>query len=402
MQSDCKITQIMTIYITRKISEPILEAYKYFPVITITGPRQSGKTTLIKHTFNELPYFSLENIDTLRLAQEDPIGFLKSSDKGMILDEAQNAPELFSFIQGMVDNNKNLRFILSGSSNFSMLQSVTQSLAGRAAIFELLPLSLFELSSPLVDEIPLSTLLYKGLYPAVWSDNTPATALYRNYVKTYLERDVRKITAVKDLSLFQKFLRLCATRIGSVFVASQLANEIGVAVNTINSWLSILEASYIIYMLQPYHENTRKRLTKSPKLYFTDPGLAAYLLEIENPTQLNNDKMRGHLFENLIIAEALKHRLNQGKDANIYFYRDSHLNEVDLVIKEAGRLKLIEIKSAETYHSDFEKGIKIFDKEFSDKVSDRAIIYAGDMENTTRSIKLINYKQLSKFIMHNS
>lgn len=370
----------------------------YFSVITITGPRQSGKTTLIKEIFNELPYYSLENLDTQRLAKEDPVGFLRTSKTGMILDEVQNAPELLSYIQEIVDNNRDMRFILSGSSNFSMIQSVSQSLAGRSAIFELLPLSISELPFDVVESSSLSELLYKGLYPSIWSNGTPPTIMYRNYVKTYLERDVRNISAIKDLSLFQKFLRLCANRIGSIFVASQLANELGVSVNTISSWLSILEASYVVVMLQPYHENTRKRLTKSPKLYFTDAGLAAYLLDIETVTQLNNDKMRGHLFENLIVTEALKYRFNQGKDSNLYFYRDSHMNEVDLILKNADKLKLIEIKSSETYHQDYEKGIKAFCKEFGDKVEDNAIIYAGDLENTTREIKLLNYSHLHEIL----
>lgn len=388
----------MTNFISRNIIPAIKEAYKYFSVITITGPRQSGKTTLIKEIFNELPYYSLENLDTQRLAKEDPVGFLRTSKTGMILDEVQNAPELLSYIQEIVDNNRDMRFILSGSSNFSMIQSVSQSLAGRSAIFELLPLSISELPFDAVENTSLSMLLYKGLYPSIWSNGIPSTIMYRNYVKTYLERDVRSISAIKDLSLFQKFLRLCANRIGSIFVASQLANELGVSVNTISSWLSILEASYVVVMLQPYHENTRKRLTKSPKLYFTDAGLAAYLLDIETVTQLNNDKMRGHLFENLIVTEALKYRFNQGKDSNLYFYRDSHMNEVDLILKNADRLKLVEIKSSETYHQDFEKGIKAFCKEFGDKVDDNVIIYAGDLENTTREIKLLNYSHLHEIL----
>lgn len=394
-------TKYMKNFIPRDITSSIKEAYKYYSVITVTGPRQSGKTTLIKELFNELPYYSLENLDTRRLAKEDPIGFLGTSKQGMILDEVQNVPELLSYIQEIVDNNRDVRFVLSGSSNFSMIQSISQSLAGRSAIFELLPLSISELSGEIIDTTSLNDLLYKGLYPAIWRNNIPPTIMYRNYVKTYLERDVRNISAIKDLSLFQKFLRLCANRIGSIFVASQLANELGVSVNTIYSWLSILEASYTIIMLQPFYENTRKRLTKSPKLYFTDTGLAAYLLDIENTTQLNHDKMRGHLFENLIIIESLKFRFNQGKDSNLYFYRDSHMNEVDLILKKADKLKLIEIKSSETYHSDFEKGIKAFRKEFNNKVDDNAIIYAGSLENTTRDIKLLNYTHLHEFLRNN-
>ncbi len=364
----------------------------------VTGPRQSGKTTLLKHLFDSLPYYSLENLDVRNLAINDPVAFLKNAERGMILDEVQNVPQLLSYIQGIVDEDRDKRFILSGSSQFSMLHNVSQSLAGRAAIFELLPLSLAELTNDRIANVSLDRLLYKGFYPAVWTSEVPATMMYQNYVRTYLERDVRTLLGVKDLDLFQKFLRLCATRVGSVFVASQLAGEVGTSANTIKSWLSILQASYIVILLQPFYENTRKRLTKSPKLYFNDTGLAAYLLEIDSPEQLRRDKMRGHLFENLIIAEALKSRLNRGKDNNLCFYRDSHNNEVDLILREQGLLKLIEIKSAETYHSDFEKGIKCFDKDFSSKVKDRAIIYAGELENRAGDIKLLNYKNLDNFV----
>ena len=382
-------------YIERNISQSIRKAYSEYSVITVTGPRQSGKTTLIKHLFPELPYFSLENYDIRSLAVSDPVGFLNSSSKGMILDEAQNAPLLFSYIQGMVDDNPRLRFILSGSSNFSMLKSVTQSLAGRTAIFELLPFSMSEID---ISETSSDELMFKGLYPSVWSGGKTPEMMYRNYISTYLERDVRDLLAIKDLNNFQKFLQLCAARIGSVFNASELSNELGVSSNTVKSWLSVLMASYIIVMLQPFYTNTRKRLTKSPKIYFTDTGLACNILGIESARQLQRDKMRGHLFENLVITEALKHRLNNGKGNNLCFYRDSNGNEVDLVIKKDGLLNLFEIKSSETYHPEFEKGIKTFCAEFPDVINEKAIVYTGSLENTTRDIKLMNYKTFAGFM----
>ena len=382
-------------YIERNISQSIRKAYSEYSVITVTGPRQSGKTTLIKHLFPELPYFSLENYDIRSLAVSDPVGFLNSSSKGMILDEAQNAPLLFSYIQGMVDDNPRLRFILSGSSNFSMLKSVAQSLAGRTAIFELLPFSMSEID---ISETSSDELMFKGLYPSVWRGGKTPEMMYRNYISTYLERDVRDLLAIKDLNNFQKFLQLCATRIGSVFNASELSNELGVSSNTVKSWLSVLMASYIIVMLQPFYTNTRKRLTKSPKIYFTDTGLACNILGIESARQLQRDKMRGHLFENLVITEALKHRLNNGKRNNLCFYRDSNGNEVDLVIKKDGLLNLFEIKSSETYHPEFEKGIKTFCAEFPDVISEKAIVYTGSLENTTRDIKLMNYKTFAGFM----
>ena len=379
-------------YVERKISSAILKAANLYPVITVTGPRQSGKTTLVRHLFEHLPYYSLENPDIRDLAETDPKGFLSESvmRKGMVLDEVQRCPQLLSYIQGMVDDNLDIKFVLTGSSNFSVMKSVTQSLSGRTAVFELMPFSLGEVMSQM-EGMTLDKLMFNGLYPAVWSKGQEPELMYPNYVKTYLERDVRDLLAVKDLNAFRKFIRLCAARIGSVFNASELSSEIGVSVNTIKSWLSVLEASYIIILLQPFYENTRKRLTKSPKLYFVDTGLACYLLDIESVRQLQRDKMRGHLFENLIVTEALKQRLNRGKSGNMCFYRDSNGNEVDLITRSEGRLKLYEVKSSETFHPEFEKGIKSFCKEFPDRVEEGTVIYAGATENVTRDIRLINY-----------
>ncbi len=378
-------------FINRKIASVISEAAETYSVITITGPRQSGKTTLIKQLFSHLPYYSLEDYDVRDLAISDPVGFLNSSEKGMILDEVQNTPKLLSYIQGMVDENPDLKFVLSGSSNFSMLKNVTQTLAGRTAIFELLPLAFDEISD-LASENLLDEFLFKGFYPSVWSLRRKPGMMYSNYVATYLERDVRDLLAVKDLTTFRKFLQLCATRIGSIFNASELSNELGVAVNTVKSWLSVLEASYVIVLLQPFYTNTRKRLTKSSKLYFIDTGLACNLLGIESPNQLQRDKMRGHLFENFIVSEALKQRYNLGLGNNLCFYRDSSGNEVDLITKHEGLMNVYEIKSSETYHHDFEKGIKRFCEEFPENINEKAIIYSGELENKMREIQLLNYK----------
>ena len=260
-------------YIHRTMGEAIIEAAQYFPVITLTGPRQSGKSTLLRHLFPDVPYVSMEEPDVRLQAKTDPRGFLDSYTSGVIIDEIQNVPELLSYIQGIVDNNPSRKFYLTGSSQFSLLKTVTQSLAGRTAVFELLPLSLDEVAH-LDEEIGVDSLLYRGFYPAIWSGKNIPRLLYPNYIKTYLERDVRDLLAIQDLDVFQRFLRLCAARIGSIFNASELSNELGVAVNTINSWLSVLQASYIIYMLPPFFTNTRKRLTKSHKIYFTDCGLS--------------------------------------------------------------------------------------------------------------------------------
>ena len=332
-------------FIMREMASSIIEAAKYFPVVTVTGPRQSGKSTLLRHIFDNVPYFSLEDPDTREAAKLDPRGFLNPSANSMIIDEVQHVPELLSYIQGIVDENPDRRFYLTGSSQFSLLRTVSQSLAGRSAVFELLPLSLSEVT-PLMADKSLDDILYEGFYPALWSGKMTPRMLYRNYVITYVERDVRGFLNIQKLDLFQRFIRLCAARIGSIFNASELANELGVAVNTVNSWLSVLQASYIVYMLQPFYTNTRKRLTKSPKLYFTDCGLAAYLLDIDSPATMNRDKMRGHLFENMVILNFLKESYNSGRPGTMYFYRDSNGNEIDLLVKNGSRYDCYEIKSA--------------------------------------------------------
>jgi uncharacterized protein len=384
------------IFINRDIAQYIQELDHYYKVITVTGPRQSGKTTLIRHLYPDYAYFSLEDLDIRRIAKDDPRGFLDGSSKGMILDEIQNVPELLSYIQGIVDADSERRFILSGSSQFSMMKKVSQSLAGRTAIVELMPMSYNELRDTL-EEKNFDTFLFDGFYPAICSNANKPEFFYPNYVKTYLERDVRDMLAIKDLLQFETFLRLCAGRIGSLFNASQLAGEVGVSVNTIKSWLSVLQASYIITLLQPYYANSSKRLIKTPKLYFWDTGLACYLLGINSPSQLNYDKMRGPLFENFIIAETLKSKCNTGSAEEISFYRDGHQNEVDLIIKKDGLLTAVEIKSAQTYHPDFQKGINAFASNFGSLLRTKAVVYAGDIEHNG-DFKLLNYKHLSSIL----
>lgn len=345
---------------------------------------------MINHLFGDYVKFSLEDLNVRDFALSDPIAFLKQNVNGMVIDEVQRVPELMSYIQGIVDKDPNKKFVLSGSSNFSMLKSVTQSLAGRAGILELMPLAMNEVND-LVRDKSLDQLLFDGLYPAVCSGQNVAKYMYPAYAKTYLERDVRDLLHINDMMAFSKFLRLCAARIGSLFVASQVANEVGVSANTVKSWLSVLQSSYIITLLPPYFENTTKRLIKTPKLYFCDTGLACYLLDIESPHQLERDKMRGPLFENLIVMEAIKTRLNAGKQPNVFFYRDSNQNEVDLILKQGSSLTGIEVKSSMTYHKEFERTVRNLEKYVKAPISDRIVIYAGDMENTSGEVKLINY-----------
>lgn len=380
-------------FIPRTMGSAIKEAAQYFPVITLTGPRQSGKSTLLRHLYADIPYFSMEDPDIRMTVKNDPKGFLSQFPDGVIIDEVQNVPELLSYIQGIVDNHPKRKFFLTDSSQFGLLRSVSQSLAGRSAVFELLPLSLSEIASEdkgdSVDEI-----LYKGFYPAVWSGKNIPKLLYPNYVKTYIERDVRDLLAIKDLDLFQRFVRLCAARIGSIFNASELSNELGVSVNTVNSWVSVLQASYLIYLLPPFFTNTRKRLTKSPKIYFIDCGLAAYLLDIDSPLTLNRDKMRGHLFENMVIMDFLKNAYNAGRNGGLYFYRDSNANEVDLLIKNGSEYDCYEIKSASTFHPDFIKGLKSFEKAFPGMTQKATLIYSGDEMPEFNGVSIHNYREI--------
>lgn len=377
-------------YIPRSLGASITEASRYFPVITLTGPRQSGKSSLLRNLFSTLPYISVEDPDIRLRAVSDPRSFLMSLRKGVIIDEIQRVPDLLSYIQTIVDEWPDSKFYISGSSQFSLMKNITQSLAGRTAVFELLPLSMEELM-PLKIDISADEYLYRGFYPVIWTKRNVPQFFYPNYVKTYLERDVRELLSIKDLDAFQRFIRLCAARIGSIFVASELANELGVAVSTINSWLSVLQASYLVYMLPPFYTNTRKRLIKSPKIYFTDCGLAAYLLEIDSPERLFNDKMRGHLFENMVVTEYLKKKYNAGVDAGLYFYRDSNGNEVDLLVRTGGKYECCEIKSGATFHSDFTKGLKNFAKTFPDLVAEQKVIYTGADAPPTEGIEIVNF-----------
>jgi predicted AAA+ superfamily ATPase len=382
-----------TEYIDRAISKAVLEASTYFPVICITGPRQSGKSTLIGHIFPEYEKFTMEDLDVREMAKKDPVAFLHRSDKGMVLDEIQQAPELLSYIQGIVDNNHSRKFVISGSSNFTLLDKVSQSLAGRVGMFDLLPMSMAE-NKEMVASKGLDDLMFDGLYPAICSGKNKARYFYRSYVRTYLERDVRDELQVRNLGQFETFLKLCAGRIGSLVDYTELSNEIGVAVNTIKSWISILETSYVVKIVRPYSENIAKRVIKTPKLYFCDTGLACYLLGIESPAQLSRDKMRGHLFENLIVMEALKARFNQGKDSNIYFYRDSNMNEIDLLTKTEGRLNGYEIKSSMTFSTEFEKMLWKMPEIIKEPIGERAVIYAGSLENRQSKVQVWNYANI--------
>ncbi|WP_314695143.1 ATP-binding protein [Prevotella histicola] len=387
----------MNDYIHRKIEETILEASKYFSVIAVSGPRQSGKSTLPTQLFPLYEKYSLKDLNILDYAKNDPIAFLNQTDEGMFIDEIQRCPQLLDYIQGIVDNNPKRHFALSGSSNFEVMKNLSESLAGRAGVFELLPMSIQEVTGK-VDLDNLNQILYNGLYPSICAKKNIAKFFYPSYVRTYLEKDVRDLLQMKDQIRFTKFLKLCAARIGSLFNASELGAEVGVSSKTISHWLSVLQASYLITLLPPYYENIPKRLVKSPKLYFNDPGLACYLLDIETPQQLDRDKMRGAIFENMIVMETIKHRYNMGLEGGVFFYRDSNQNEVDLLIKQEGELTAIEVKSSMTYSSSFEKTLTQIEGWIKTPISKKAIVYSGNFENTSGDINLINYRHISSIL----
>lgn len=381
------------LYLNRTMEDVIKEASQYFSVISVTGPRQSGKSTLLKHLFPDIPRYSMKDVNVREFAEHDPVAFLHQHPKGMFIDEVQKVPQLLEYIQGIVDDNPDCRFLLTGSSNFELLQGLCESLPGRAGVYELLPMTYHESESTMSTK-PLDEFLYNGLYPAICAEKNKARLFYPSYVKTYLERDVRDLLKIKDQMQFMKFMKLCAARVGSIFNASELAGQIGVDSKTITNWLSVLQASYLVTLLPPYYENISKRLVKSPKLYFNDPGLACYLLDIESPRQLARDKMRGAIFENYVVMEVIKHRYNRGLLNGVYFYRDSNQNEVDILLKEEGEITAIEVKSSMTYHTSFESDISQLSDWIKTPVVNKMIVYTGDFENTTSDIKILNYRHL--------
>lgn len=380
------------IFFERDIEREVIAMADDYPIVTVLGPRQSGKTTLVRHVFNTKPYVSLENPDDRAFAEQDPKGFLENYPEGAILDEIQRLPLLLSYLQGIVDEHPSKKglFILTGSHQKELHQSVSQSLAGRTALLTLLPLCLSELPK-LEQEKQLDDYLYQGMYPRVYQDKLNPTKYYRNYLQTYVERDVRQMINIKDLSMFQRFIKLCASRIGQLFNANNISNELGISSNTVQQWLSILEASFVVYRLQPYFENFGKRVIKSPKLYFTDVGLATYCLDIHDTTQLARDPLRGHLVENFVILEVIKHRMNQGLEPNCYFYRDSNQHEVDLIIKNGHQLIPVEIKSSKTFHSDFLKGLQYFKTMTGERSPVGFLIYGGEREQKIQQVFVKNF-----------
>ncbi len=365
-----------------------------FPVLSITGPRQSGKTTLCKMVFPQYEYINLEQ-ESVRVAiQTNPVEYLKQYSSGVILDEAHYLPEVFSAIQVLVDEDKSRRFVLSGSSNFLLIQNISQSLAGRVAILRLLPFSLNELGGAAT---PLSTdtLMLRGFFPAIWGDNRPVWNVYDSYFSTYIQRDVRLVTNIHDINLFTKFIRICAARVGNEFNSSAIANEVGVSVKTIQGWLGVLQTSYVAFTLQPYYRNLGKRLIKSPKIYFYDTGLLCYLLGLHTEMDLAACPIRGAIFENMVVADRLKERFHHGLDNNLYFYRDK-AHEVDLLQEEAMCVHATEIKSATVIHPEFFKNLDYLRNLMQDNILSTQVVYDGTMELPISHNGYINYRHFNQ------
>jgi uncharacterized protein len=372
--------------IERALGKKIISMATVFPVITLTGPRQSGKTTLVRYLFNDYEYINLENLNDLLAIQEDPVRFLKSfTSKGVIIDEAQKFPDLFSYLQGIVDESKQMgKFILSGSQNFLLLEKISQSLAGRVAVLHLMPFGFSEIEGAGYTSKELDEMLFTGTYPALYDRNINPQDYYPSYIQTYIERDVRSIKNIEDLSTFQRFVKLCAGRTGQLLNLSGLGNELGINYKTISSWISILEASFIVFLLKPHHKNYNKRLVKQPKIYFFDTGLLCSLLDIQNPDQLKTHYLRGNIFESFIISEYIKARFHKGLLSNAFFWRDNTGHEVDLLLEEGECLKAIEIKSGETINTDFFKGLEFF-KRISDIPDDNYFLIYGGQRYYERS-----------------
>lgn len=372
----------------RLLSTHIQMLAKKYPVITLLGPRQSGKTTLIKATFPNKPYVNMEDTEHRSLAAEDPKSFMEQFPDGAIFDEVQRTPYLLSYIQLAVDNSeKKGMFILIGSHQAELHGAVSQSLAGRTSLLRLLPLSLEELRLAKIDD-PIQKIILRGEYPRVYKEDLPIENAYSSYFQTYVERDVRQILQVKDILVFERFIKLLAGRIGQVLNYSSLAADVGVSAVTIREWISVLEATYIITRLEPYFENFGKRVIKSPKVYFVDTGLACYLLGIETEKQLTSDPLYGSLFENWIILELIKSRYNQAKDPHLYYYRDVSGKEVDLLFQQGSHLIPIEVKSGKTFSPSFLKGLKSFHKQAERRAKGGAIIYGGSSSQKLKEFQL--------------
>jgi uncharacterized protein len=387
--------------VPRTAATALRELFAGYPAVLVTGPRQSGKTTLCRTTFPELAYANLESPDTRRFALEDPHGFLAQFPDGAILDEVQRVPELPSYLQVTIDERRsNSLFVLTGSQQFAVREQFSQSLAGRCAILRLLPFSLEELHSMPGGRVPRSVdeLMVKGFYPRIYDQDLNPTQALGDYIELYLERDLRRLSAVQDLGLFQRFLRLCAGRCGQLLNLNSLASDAGIAHSTATAWMSLLETSYVVFRLPPHFENIGKRLVKSPKLYFFDTGLAAYLLDIFEPSHVTRHPLRGSLFENLVVAEVFKFHWHRNKPLSAAFYRDGSGNEVDLLIRRGHLFSCVEVKAGSTVSPDYFRGLDRFAGVFGERVSSRAIVYTGEASGPQSGTAIVPYGGLPEYL----
>jgi len=379
------------------MSDKIIALAHQYPVVALTGPRQSGKTTLVRNVFPNRAYVNLEDPDTREFAVSDPRRFLESHPEGAILDEVQRVPGLFSYIQTRVDaSGREGLYILTGSFNFSLMEGISQSLAGRVAILNLLPFSYEELDQAGQVSQPLETLLFTGGYPRIYDKQLSPLEWYANYVMTYLDRDVRTLKNISDLSTFQLFLKMCAARSGQLLNLSSLGDDCGITHNTAKSWLSVLEASFIIFLLRPHFKNFNKRLVKSPKLYFYDSGLLCYFLGITSPEMLETHTFRGPVFESWIISELMKKGLNRGLRENLYFWRDNTGHEIDVIVEKGEKLIPIEIKSGRTVSSDYFKGLTYWSMLSQTPEGKGFLVYGGETSQQRREAHLMGWRSFAK------
>jgi predicted AAA+ superfamily ATPase len=382
-----------------RVAQKTLESLsRQFPVVIITGPRQSGKTTLAVSTFPGMDYCSLENLDMRLMASEDPRLFLNRFPAGAILDEVQNSPDLLSYMQELIDfDSSGRKWILTGSQRLGVLSGISQSLAGRAAYLELLPFSIDELAGS-VKNWSLDKVLLTGLYPPVHDKKIDSGIWAQNYIRSYIERDIRSMINVRDLSIFQRFLGLCAARIGQLLNLSGLASDAGITHNTAKAWISLLEASYVVFSLQPHNSNFRKRLVKTPKLYFHDTSLLCSLLSIENEKTMNLSSMRGAVFENLVISELLKYRYNRGRRSNLFFWRDRSGHEVDIVIDRQDNLLAVEVKSGSVIRNEYLRGLKWF-QDIS-RTETAKLVYGGDSSWEMNGVEILSWRDISALTIY--
>lgn len=388
-------------FIKRRLEHDLRRFAGLFPVIAVVGPRQSGKTTLVRETFADYKYFSLEDPDTLDAVKADPRDFLERDygAPGIILDEFQNEPILLSYMQGIVDQNRRPGyFILTGSHNFLMNQAISQSLAGRVALLTLLPLSLSELRDSHLLSSDINKAIYNGFYADIFSRNIEPRDFYPQYTKTFVERDVRQLSYVGNLTDFQKFLRLCAGRIGQLLNISSLADDCGISASTAKSWISILQASYIIFLVSPHFKNFSKRLIKSPKLYFYDTGLACWLLKVGSETNVADHYLKGGLFESMILSDLYKNFYNQAQEPSIYFWRDSHGHEIDCLLDFGTQLVPIEIKAGKTIQPNFFDGLHYWCDLANVSYDQGYVIYSGNETQARTRGTIVSWQSVDSII----